>query len=306
MKAVVIYHDNCLDGFTSAWAFHRLRGFEYTDGVTYIPASYEEPFPSFPEGPCDLYILDFSYSRAELEYFCPLFNTVTLLDHHKTAMENIGPKVWPLEQWPDNLGMVLDMQRSGAGITWDWFSKDPVGRSKLVSYIEDRDLWKFNLPFSKEISAYIQMQKRDFNSWDILEEDLLWNFDTVTNSGGLLLRQRDQIVEELAAAPRKMEIFGLDGVRMAHAHCINCPPSLSSEAGNHIVTDYGTVGVTYHQDVKGRTKFSLRSRDDLEDVSKIAKAFGGGGHRNAAGFIVREPDAEETLVLTLIGPRGNN
>ena len=34
----------------------------------------------------------------------------------------------------------------------------------------------------------------------------------------------------------------------------------------------------------GRIQYSLRSRDDRMDVSEIAKKFGGGGHRNAAGF----------------------
>jgi nanoRNase/pAp phosphatase (c-di-AMP/oligoRNAs hydrolase) len=34
----------------------------------------------------------------------------------------------------------------------------------------------------------------------------------------------------------------------------------------------------------GFMQWSLRSEDSREDVSAIAKANGGGGHRNAAGF----------------------
>ena len=34
--------------------------------------------------------------------------------------------------------------------------------------------------------------------------------------------------------------------------------------------------------------YSLRSMDDRMDVSEIAKDNGGGGHRNAAGFRVKE------------------
>jgi phosphoesterase RecJ-like protein len=37
-------------------------------------------------------------------------------------------------------------------------------------------------------------------------------------------------------------------------------------------------------DVSGRRKVSLRSGDDGIDVSAIARAQGGGGHRQAAGF----------------------
>lgn len=297
MKAVVVYHANCLDGFTAAWVFHTLAEKDYTEGVTYVPASYGDPLPEFPAGPCNLYILDFFYSRSQLEQLCRVFNKVLLLDHHKTAIDTISPEVWPPGQWPDNLEMALDMNRSGAGIPWDWFSGESVGRSKLVNYIEDRDLWRFNLPFSKEVSAYIKRQKMDFNSWDILEEDLLWNFATVVNSGSILLKERDSLIKEIAAEPRKMEIFWLDGVKRVMAHCINCPPGFSSEVGNYIVTNYGTVGVTYSQNSKGTTKFSLRSRNDLEDVAKIAEAFGGGGHRNAAGFTLKEPKQSEILIL---------
>jgi nanoRNase/pAp phosphatase (c-di-AMP/oligoRNAs hydrolase) len=31
-------------------------------------------------------------------------------------------------------------------------------------------------------------------------------------------------------------------------------------------------------------QYSLRSEDSREDVSEVAKQFGGGGHRNAAGY----------------------
>jgi phosphoesterase RecJ-like protein len=44
---------------------------------------------------------------------------------------------------------------------------------------------------------------------------------------------------------------------------------------------------------KGLHKISLRSRDEV-DVSQIAKAFGGGGHRNAAGCSI-EGSYEEVL-----------
>ncbi len=37
----------------------------------------------------------------------------------------------------------------------------------------------------------------------------------------------------------------------------------------------------------GKIKGSLRSTDDLIDVSKIASIFGGGGHKKAAGFTVK-------------------
>lgn len=43
------------------------------------------------------------------------------------------------------------------------------------------------------------------------------------------------------------------------------------------------VALGWWQRFDGKFQFSLRSRGDI-DVSEIAKKFGGGGHKNAAGF----------------------
>jgi phosphoesterase RecJ-like protein len=44
-------------------------------------------------------------------------------------------------------------------------------------------------------------------------------------------------------------------------------------------------------------KVSLRASDDRVDVSRIARAQGGGGHRRAAGFQTTLPDAELVAFL---------
>jgi len=44
---------------------------------------------------------------------------------------------------------------------------------------------------------------------------------------------------------------------------------------------FGTYYIDRHD---GKRQWSLRSRDGGVDVSEIAKAHGGGGHKQAAGF----------------------
>jgi len=51
----------------------------------------------------------------------------------------------------------------------------------------------------------------------------------------------------------------------------------------------------------GQVKVSLRGKGDV-DVSAIAAKFGGGGHRNAAGFTMAGPLTVATqAVLTAVG-----
>jgi nanoRNase/pAp phosphatase (c-di-AMP/oligoRNAs hydrolase) len=66
----------------------------------------------------------------------------------------------------------------------------------------------------------------------------------------------------------------------------------------HILVDYmrslkRTLRTTHKQpfaacywDTPEGRAFSLRSSDDGADVAEVAKQYGGGGHRNAAGFKV--------------------
>ncbi|MBN1696045.1 MAG: bifunctional oligoribonuclease/PAP phosphatase NrnA [Spirochaetales bacterium] len=51
------------------------------------------------------------------------------------------------------------------------------------------------------------------------------------------------------------------------------------------------VSMFIKQDLKGVTRCSLRSKGDI-DVCKIAQHFGGGGHKNAAGFKFTRPIAD--------------
>jgi oligoribonuclease NrnB/cAMP/cGMP phosphodiesterase (DHH superfamily) len=67
--------------------------------------------------------------------------------------------------------------------------------------------------------------------------------------------------------------------------CINLTENIS-EYNSLILDTYFAIPFSASYFIKeGKKIYSLRSRGDF-DVSVIAKAFGGGGHKNAAGFSV--------------------
>lgn len=65
------------------------------------------------------------------------------------------------------------------------------------------------------------------------------------------------------------------------------------------------VGLSLREDEPGRVKFSLRSAGD-DDIQAVAAHFGGGGHRNAAGGVIRAslPEARSLLLerIALVFP----
>jgi uncharacterized protein len=283
-----IYHAFCADGFGAAWV---VRNF-YGDGnVDFHGASYGDGPPDTAGR--DVLMVDFSYKRPVLEEIGQNAKSVLILDHHKTAAEDLAP--FRIEEcgggrftYDDTAGMwgdfaelgrppiaaLFDMERSGAGLTWDYFYPD-IGRPLLIEHIEDRDLWRFNLPGTREIQAAIFSYPYDFKVWDDLFGS---DVGLIAKEGVAIERKHHKDVAELVGASRRTMVIGGYTVPVA-----NLPYTLTSDAG-HLMCKGQPFAACYLDTPKGRT-FSLRSTDDGLDVSEIAKAYGGGGHRNAAGFI---------------------
>jgi nanoRNase/pAp phosphatase (c-di-AMP/oligoRNAs hydrolase) len=64
---------------------------------------------------------------------------------------------------------------------------------------------------------------------------------------------------------------------------VNVPYLNVSEVAGRLA-ESRSVGFAWFERGDGQTQFSLRSRGDGPDVSLLAKKYGGGGHKNAAGF----------------------
>lgn len=283
-QAVVLYHANCTDGFTAAYCFHKFMEPHYgPENVQYIPVNYHE---MFEYGKCknkDVYILDFSFPRLGLQAICDIADEVTVLDHHKTAQAD-------LENWesqPKNLTLVFDMTRSGAGIAWDYFAPDGYARADLVNYVEDRDLWKFALSHSRPINAFIQAQEKNFLHYENVEIEVNSNPTMVRTVGTALEEEHARICQDIAnnlARPCLFEFADYEGGSIKGL-IANCTGHFASEVGNILAKQSGTFGATSYTDKDGNLRVSLRSIGDF-DVSKLAKLYGGGGHKNAAGFVI--------------------
>lgn len=290
---LVIYHDNCMDGFTAAWAVWRRWG----DEPEYIARNYGMAPPADLAGKHVL-IVDFSFSRGLLVDMVSNGGaaSVMILDHHKTAREDLDPFLFH-ESSPgaigadDALGMLrdldelgrppiiamFDMERSGAGMAWD-FCFGYHTRPKLVDLVEDRDLWRFAFgDESKWLHLALSCGAKDMARWDRLAS---YPHDEI-RKGEAIAAYRDSLVEEIAGRAVPRWIGGKRGM------LVDCPYALVSDVG-HRLLDLHLDAQFAAAEVRGveATTYSLRSRDDGADVSEIARKFGGGGHRNAAGFKV--------------------
>lgn len=263
-KPMVIYHGNCADGFSAAWCFWR----KYRDGADYVAGVYQKPPPDVTGR--DVYLVDFSYKRAVVEAMISVARSVTLIDHHKTAIEDL--------HGVDDLTQFTNLERSGATLAWDYlFPDDP--RPLLLGHIEDRDLWRFKLPGTREIQANVFSYEYTFEQWDRLMSAGSVELLQMTVAGAAIERKHHKDIAELLKVCRRRMVIGGVSVPVA-----SLPYTLVSDAA-HKMAEGEPFAACYWDTAETRI-FGLRSTDDGTDVSAIAKQYGGGGHKHAAGFSV--------------------
>lgn len=285
MKPLCIYHSNCADGFGAAWVVRKYFG---ADGVDFHPGTYGQEPPDVTGR--DVIIVDFSYKRPVIDAMSAKARTILILDHHKTAKEDLDAFSWASGVYspegmmiyqqgigaPVAVHAVFDMERSGAGLTWDFFF---AGRSrpKLIDHIEDRDLWRFVIYGTREIQATIFSYPYDFDIWDKLVDA---NPHELIGEGRAIERKHFKDVAELTGITQRRMVIG--GVSIPVA---NMPYTLVSDAANAMAAADPTtrMAACYWDTPEGRV-FGIRSTNDGPDVSAIARQYGGGGHAHAAGF----------------------
>jgi nanoRNase/pAp phosphatase (c-di-AMP/oligoRNAs hydrolase) len=263
----VLYHAHCTDGFGAAFAAWKRFG----DNAKYLPVSYANPLPNMKNAKA-VYILDFSYDKQTLLELKKKADVV-VLDHHKTAEKDLQGLSFAQ----------FDMERSGAMMAWEYFHPEkevPL----MIQYIQDRDLWKFDLKLSKEFHLGISSIPQVFEVWDVA------SVDDLTRSGSAILSYQSSLVERIASASVVESLDSLYGHPLGRSYNVVSVNSgvLESEVGDALLHKFPDAhfALIWYRTKEGKTKVSLRSEKGKTDVSEIAKFFSGGGHPSASGFVV--------------------
>jgi oligoribonuclease NrnB/cAMP/cGMP phosphodiesterase (DHH superfamily) len=255
---LVIYHAGCTDGFGAAYAAWKLLG----DRADYHAAKHSEPPPDVVGK--NVVVLDFSYDNATTKKLMKEAKNFLVIDHHKTAMVELH----------DVSCTRFDMNHSGAMLAWKFFHPGKEA-PRLIKFIEDRDLWKWEIPYSKEFSAAFDMVPFDFEEFDKYLDDSA--VDNAQERGAYILAYSKTVISKIAkqAVPRKMD--GKDILVVNSSHWM-------SEIGAALSPKCDFAVIWYYDHETRQVKVSLRAHHEDADVSEIAKRYGGGGHRKAAGF----------------------
>jgi len=134
MSKVIVYHAKCHDGITALWA--ALQSDEWADAEIYDGFHGTPPDLARLRGK-DVLIVDFSWERLYMYALAVVCKRVTVIDHHATAAADLEGFQNECVDRDLDVGLVLDMERSGAGLTWNTFH-GPSTRPALIDYVEDK------------------------------------------------------------------------------------------------------------------------------------------------------------------------
>lgn len=265
----IYYHFPCQDGFGSAWIAHRKFG----KGAEYIPINYGDALdPDSFTGhvDTDVYFIDYAPDRQTLLSMKERCKSVTVLDHHLTALKSIS----------DIDGVYLDMNKSAAVLTWEHFFPGET-IPWFIERIQDYDLFRFAYSDCEAIHEAISLVGFTFEAWDTIEG----RKEELFNVGESLLKYRENLCRDILSHTQYLSIGGFDNVPTVNSLNFN------SSLGELLLQRYQNAPfvAVYFDRRDGKRKWSFRSKPDRQDVCAIAESYGGGGHRNASGFVEKIP-----------------
>jgi oligoribonuclease NrnB/cAMP/cGMP phosphodiesterase (DHH superfamily) len=290
---IVIHHNKDLDGFSSG-AICKLK---YPDAKL-IGWDYAEPIPDFDQFiDEDVIMIDITFPIQRIDELRKLAKSLTVIDHHISFFKDLR-KFYQLEEelaeetkdviYTDgNLKYIYELGIAACEIGWDFLFPGEK-RPEAITLLGKYDTWRGNgtpewnsdiLPFQFYMRTIctsaetFPVSMLEPISWKEAHEGII--------AGRLIVKYQEQ--QDMLACQRsafETEVFGgLKGL------CLNAR-AFSSETMKSIYNDSKhdiMIGFEY---TGKKWTVSLRSIGTKVDCSLIAKARGGGGHKNAAGFEV--------------------
>lgn len=260
-KTLIIYHADCPDGFGASYSAWKHFG----NKAIYMGVFHNTKPPEEVEDR-DVFTLDYCYDRENMEEIKSKALSLTVIDHHVSHKELL-----PLAD-----KHVFDIDHSGAVLAWKYFNPK-IKVPRLLKNIEDIDIWKFKLPYTRELSAITNFYKFDYKVWDkmVKEIETKSGLKKYVAQGSIMIKKIDKMVQDQMDDAEEVSFEG------HRCLAVNSPVNVSL-LGNALVKRKPPFAIIWSRR-RNKIIVSLRS-DGTFDVSKLAQKYGGGGHKASAAF----------------------
>lgn len=269
---LVVYHKisdhlHCDDGFCSAFIFWLKYGY----AAEYVPAMYHQKPSLDTFRGRDVFIVDFCYSKDELDEIQSVAASLVVLDHQNSAL-------FLQNSWFAH----IDTAKSSCELTWEFlFPDQPM--PLLVQQIRDHTLGVTDDKYTRPFIARLRSLPYTFDAWNeihsVLSSRSSEEYRDFVIRGMAFLEGHDVQCSQLAAAATPLTLRGVSGL------AVNAPKFFAKDVGLELARRSGTFGAVYFFREDGRVQFELHS--ETFDVEHLASShYAGGGHAAYAGFAV--------------------
>jgi len=305
MKTVCIYHSIDLDGWMSAaivkhWFIEKSK---FIDGMRdesigqeldFIGYNHGQPIPDLSEYD-KVIMVDISFPKEEMVKLWDKLGVENMIwiDHHISAIKDTQDTKWLWE------GM-QDTKFAACELTWKYFFPNEL-MPEIVRLLGRYDC--FGHKGTNEEIKVLEFQYGARQKISNYEEAYEWL---------TMCLDHPEIINEIQNAGDEIYEYLCTEAKQSYKNKFSI--KLGYKPGGRIEADplvHGTYkficinkerfnpinfGIDYHKDgydgcacfhyANGKWNFSLYNDNGLVDCSVIAKSFGGGGHKGAAGFVV--------------------
>lgn len=315
---VVLYHSNCNDGLFAAYACW----LKFQSDAIYIPVNYKPIQDMSPQealdyifssknaetidsignskhkvtditndvyGDIELYIVDYSFPVEHFIYHCEIFKIITVLDHHKTAIDSYKLAFKEMNEKEEiivgrpfyNSNVVFSTNKSGAKLTYKYlFPNESI--PEYFELVSDRDLWTFNLQHTKDFHSGIKAL--DISNFSKLDLMIKYGLTRILDIGRIFNESEKNYIERIARSGTLDIDFYIDNIKYKGA-VINSYLDVSSDLCSHVISQEKDIVIAYYIKKDSFVSCSVRSKKGV-DSSIISKIHKGGGHANASGFSI--------------------
>lgn len=273
---IIIYHNRDMDGFASGaicklkYPDARLIGWDYVDDIP--------DFEQFKDE--EVIMIDITFPLDKLKELGEICSQLTVIDHHISFKKQYDEDS---TAWDKFLYLYKD-GIAACEIGWKYlFSDKPIPPS--LELIGRYDTWRQKEgDWEGQTLPFKYFMYGSCNSAENFPQSVFDNSQEFRDKGVVIGRSIMKYEDTMNESIAKKNAFEIE----AYGHkalAINYFPFSSETLKSLFNPDKHEVLVGF---VYTGTKWSisLRSIGDM-DVSAIAKARGGGGHKNAAGFEVK-------------------
>ncbi len=283
----IVYHEYCSDGTASAWIVKRHNPLAK---LVNCKAGQNPNLLNEEIQNKKIIFVDICPSVDYLTSIAQLANKIVILDHHISAYRNVEN----MENKPENVFTVFDMNKAGCMITWDFFNNQ-LTVPWFISYIQDRDLWKWELPNSKNINTALFEEKHiTFNGLTslyekyITTEQINYFMEQLNERGAQINQFRNQLIEK--ESKKAIHCTFQFNDKSFNVWLYSGPEDLRSDIGNALMQINFKNGlrpdfaVNWRYDLASNEFWlSMRGEEWSPDLSVICKEYNGGGHPKASG-----------------------